>query len=262
MTPYIRQQPFQDIEQYPPHLLHILDDCIHIPVTYKKIWDDDFAAKGWKVNATIGDPAIIASTCETGLKINTSVFVHDILDHFLSGFGVSGHRSEAMALIQLSKRTGSDPAPDFEQIIKEDILNGSVNGEKLTAFLPENLCSLLPTLTTISDKEIISKLKDLLGEKKLIKILIEHFFSMGKTGEKHAANSWKKLGLNINKQTELGLALQNLLEKMDALVEKKTSKIMEGFIKINNEHTENMSPLDGHCTLEITEPAGLVFFAT
>jgi len=61
------------------------------------------------VNATIGDPEIIASTRETGQRINTSAFVHDILDHFLSGFGVSGHRSEAMTLIQLSKRTGSDP---------------------------------------------------------------------------------------------------------------------------------------------------------
>ena len=61
------------------------------------------------MNATIGDPEIIASTRETGQRINTSAFVHDILDHFLSGFGVSGHRSEAMTLIQLSKRTGSDP---------------------------------------------------------------------------------------------------------------------------------------------------------
>jgi len=59
------------------------------------------------------------------------VFIHDILDHFLSGFGVSGHRSEAMALIQLSKRTGSD----YEQLVTEDILNGRVNGEVLQSLL-------------------------------------------------------------------------------------------------------------------------------
>ncbi len=93
-----------DVEQYPQNLMLIHDDCVQIQVTYKKVWDDEFGARGWKLNATIGDPEIIASTRETGQKISTSAFIHDILDHFLSGFGVSGHGSEAMALIQLSKR--------------------------------------------------------------------------------------------------------------------------------------------------------------
>jgi len=110
------QESFCSVEQYPQNLLRTDDDGVQVPVTYKKVWDDGFGARGWKVNATIGDPEIIASTRETGQRINTSVFIHDILDHFLSGFGVSGHRSEAMALIQLSKRTGSDPRPDYEQL--------------------------------------------------------------------------------------------------------------------------------------------------
>jgi hypothetical protein len=121
------QGSFHSVAQYPNNLLRIGDNSVQVPVTYKKVWDDGFGARGWKVNATIGDPEIIASTRETGQRINTSVFIHDILDHFLSGFGVSGHRSEAMALIQLSRRTGSDPRPDYEQLVREDILNGRVN---------------------------------------------------------------------------------------------------------------------------------------
>ena len=122
------QDGYRNIMEYPKNLLQTDYGSVQVPVTYKKVWDDGFGARGWKVDATIGDPAIIASTRETGLRINTSVFIHDILDHFLSGFGVSGHRSEAMALIQLSKRTGSDPGSDYEQLGREDILNGIVNG--------------------------------------------------------------------------------------------------------------------------------------
>jgi hypothetical protein len=110
-----RKKSFYDVTQFPPELLQAVDGDVQVPVTYKKIWDDGFGARGWKLDATIGDPEIIASTRETGQRINTSVFIHDILDHFLSDFGVSGQRREAMALIQLSKRTGSDPVSDYEQ---------------------------------------------------------------------------------------------------------------------------------------------------
>ena len=130
MVSQLEQKSFYDVAQYPSALLQITDTSVRVPVTYKQLWDDGFGARGWKINATISDPEIIASTRETGQNINTSVFIHDILDHFLSGFGVSGHRSEAMALIQLSNRTGSSPAPDYEQMVREDILNGRVNGEK------------------------------------------------------------------------------------------------------------------------------------
>ena len=77
------QGSFRSIKQYPQNLLRIGDGSVQVPVTYKKVWDDGFGARGWKVNATIGDPAIIASTRETGLRINTSVFIHDILDHYM-----------------------------------------------------------------------------------------------------------------------------------------------------------------------------------
>ncbi|WP_410352766.1 hypothetical protein [Thiohalophilus sp.] len=132
----LAQGAFLDVAQYPPDLLQIRDEGAQVRVTYKKEWDDGFGARGWKLNATIGDPVIIASTRETGQRIPTSVFVHDILDHFLSGFGVSGHRSEAMALRQLYRRTGSDPRPDYRQLVKEDLFYGMVNGEKLKTFLP------------------------------------------------------------------------------------------------------------------------------
>ena len=227
---------FHNVAQYPSDQLQQVDGSVQVPVTYKKVWDDGFGARGWKINATIGDPQIIASTRETGQRINTSVFIHDILDHFLSGFGVSGHRSEAMALIQLSKRTGSNPRSDYEQLTREDILNGIVNGEKFKDFLPTNLISMIPDNSGMTDKEMIGYLKEKIGEKHLIKYLVDNFFTLGAAGESHAAESWKSLGLDIHKPTKIGRALQTLLEVIDLKVEGLGVEKLRGFIRINNSH--------------------------
>ena len=224
-----------NLADYPKEFLRILTNAVSIPVTYKKSWDDGFGARGWKLDVTIGDPVIIASTRETGEQINTSVFVHDILDHLLSGFAVSGHRSEAMALIQLSKRTKSNPKPDYEQMIKEDILHGRVNGETLMSFLPDKLKCLLPLASDMTDKEIMTFLKDHVGEQNLISILVEHFFSLGESGDAHATNSWQSSGLNPNKKRETGLALQSIFEIMDATTEKENIDMLKGAIQITDQ---------------------------
>ena len=56
------QGAFRNIREYPQNLLRMGDGSVQVPVTYKKVWDDGFGARGWKVDATIGDPEIIAST--------------------------------------------------------------------------------------------------------------------------------------------------------------------------------------------------------
>ena len=226
----------KDVTRYPDKFLQIDQDEIRIPVTYKKTWDDGFGARGWKVDVTIGDPQIIASTRETGQKINTSVFVHDILDHFLSGFGVSGHRSEAMALIQLSRRTGSNPRSDYKQIIEEDILQGRVNGETMRSFLPSSLTELLPDNANMTDKEIIAFLKDKSGADAISHTLVDHFLTLGKAGENHAENNWIKLGLDHHKQKEIGDALQKLLIEIDSKAEQMNAEEIKGKIIIASHH--------------------------
>lgn len=226
---------FRDVNRYPSDILKQLDHGVVVFATYNKVWNDGFGARGWKLNATIGDPEIIASTRQTGQTINTSVFVHDILDHLLSGFGVSGHRSEAMALVQLAKRTGSDPRPDYMQMVNEDILNGRVNGEALTRFIPDGLLSILPAIESMTDKGVIAYLKDTIGVAVLIEALVEHFFTLGKQGEDHAVKSWQKLGLNPDKATNTGLALQALLEKVDIHAENLGIDKMDASIVLSKE---------------------------
>ncbi len=226
---------FRDVNRYTADILKQLDDGILLFATYKKVWKDGFGARGWKLNATIGDPEIIASTRQTGQRVNTSVFVHDILDHLLSGFGVSGHRSEAMALRQLSKRTGSDPRPDYKQMVIEDILNGRVNGEDLARFLPHGMLAMLPVDEELTDKEVVAYLNNAMGVDALVAALVDHFFTLGKQGEAHAVKSWAKLGLNPDKATNMGLALQALLEKVDTEAEHSSVDSINASIVINNE---------------------------
>ena len=83
---------------------------VRVPCLYRRTWQDGFGARGWKLAGTANDPEVIASTAATGERIPTSVFVHDILDHFLCGLGPSGHRNEAVALLAAggAHRRGSD----------------------------------------------------------------------------------------------------------------------------------------------------------
>lgn len=211
---------FRDVNLYPADVLKRHEQGVEVFVTYQKAWDDGFGARGWKINAAIGDPQIIASTRQTGERINTSVFVHDILDHFISGFGISGHRSEAMALVQLARRTGSDPRPDFEQLVHEDLMHGRVNGETLRSFLPDSLLALLPPGKDHSDRAMIVHLQSILGEQRLVEALVDHFFTLGNGGSLHARLSWSRLGLAADNAKKTGLALQSLLEKVDTEAER------------------------------------------
>lgn len=226
---------FHDVEKYPRELIGRGEGEVRLPLVYKKSWDDGFGVRGWKLVATIGDPEIIASTRETGEKINTSVLVHDMLDHFISGFGVSGHRSEAMALAQLSKRTGSDPRPDYKQMIKEDVMQGRVNGETMKTFLPDDMLSIIPDDHTLSGKEMIRYIKNIVGEKRLNERLLKYFMDLGESGNQHAVKSWRKLGLDPDMRTKLGLGLQRLLDIVDRYVQDSGCEYAEANVVINNE---------------------------
>lgn len=187
---------------------------VRIPFSYQREWQDGFGARGWKLDCTIGDAAVIAATAESGACIRTSVFVHDILDHFLCGLPMSGHRNEAVAVLQLSSRTAADPHPDFCQMVDEDLMLGQVNGETLRQFLPDDLLALLPRELS-KGNAIIAQLVEHLGREPLRLRLVEWFFEVGQQGAESAEKHYRATGLDYSKRSELGLALQELLQQMD-----------------------------------------------
>jgi hypothetical protein len=216
---------------------------VRVPCLYRRTWQDGFGARGWKLASTAKDPEVIASTAATGERIPTSVFVHDILDHFLCGLGPSGHRNEAVALLQLAARTGADPTPDFAQMVDEDLLQGRVLGETFQQFLPQELTKTLPA--GIRDgKSIVERLQEQLGPEVLRERLIAWFFELGKAGSSEARKHYASHGLDLGRRGPLGVALQRLLERADNRVRDTNLATAAGEIWITPRQ----------CRIEMREP--------
>ena len=188
-----------------------------VPVSYRREWQDGFGARGWKLDVAIGEPNVIAATAEHGMRVPTSVLVHDILDHHLCGFGIGGHRNEAMALMQLASRTGADPRVDFRQIVDEDLMQGRCHGEPWFSFLPADLAARLPGHMT-DGKSIIGILRAALGAEALRERLVAHFVTIGQSVQSLVEARWRRMGLDYRLRGPMGLALQELLTRIDALV--------------------------------------------
>ena len=216
---------------------------VQIPVTYMSSWNDGFGARGWKLDCSIGEPSVIAATAEAGQRIPTSVLVHDILDHHLCGVDIGGHRNEAVALIQLQKRTGSDPLPDFTQIINEDLMHGRVNGESLHSFLPKDLSQLL-TNDIENDKQAIAVLREKLGEDKLRERLLQQFVDIGHEAEQSAQQAFEKHGLDYSKRRQIGLCLQSVLREADQLLREGNAEQAHAQFWIDHQH----------CGVDILQP--------
>ena len=186
-----------------------------IPVTYRDEWQDGFGARGWKLDTAMADSTVIASTAYTGENVPTSVLIHDILDHLLCGFGFSGHRNEAMAIIQLASRTGADAKISFCPMV-EEVMRGLILGESIEAFLPDMLKQHLPD-EPLSNEERMSYLSHRLGKQRLRSLLLDHFQMIGEKGIGPAKAHWHRAKLDYDRRAAIGLCLQELLIQADAM---------------------------------------------
>ncbi len=226
---------FRDVYAYPAAHLSLTLEGVRVPVSYRNTWCDGFGARGWKLDVSRSDPAIIASTRVTGERIPTSVLVHDLLDHLLSGFDASGHRAEAMALVQLGERTGSDIRGDYLQMVREDVRHGHVNREPLSAFLPAALLTDVPADKQADGRGLMQALQAQLGEVELERRLVRHFFTLGECGKRHAQDSWRLLGLKTSRRTLIGLTLQRVLSAVDRRVEERGVEQLQAVFIVGNE---------------------------
>lgn len=213
------------------------EPCITVPIIYHHEWADGYGARGWKLEAAIDDPEVIAATSETGLCIPTSVLIHDILDHHLCGLPLSGHRNEAIALHQLSLRTSSDPLPDLIQMVDEDLMYGRVIGESMRAFLPEHLRARLPGGLS-DDKEIVEHLIHNLGWERLHQALTQHMLDIGRDGASEARKYYQSSGLDYARRSSLGLALQTLLARIDTMAMSADWEQAQGVFSLTNDRCE------------------------
>jgi hypothetical protein len=214
---------------------------VSVPATYHDTWNDGFAARGWKLDCSLNEPSVIASTSETGSCLSTSVLVHDILDHYLCGVGIGGHKNEAIALHQLAIRTGSDPLPDIRQIITEDLLQGCVEHDTMRSFLPRSLLSLVPH-DEYTDYDIISSLRNRLPHEQLFHELELHFLRIGRENSSSARRRFEESCLSYEKRKPLGVAIQSLLIAFDKCLATQSVGCAHGLFCLTNDH----------CTLRVT----------
>lgn len=226
----------RDVSACGPDVLEKVEGEVRVPVSYCREWQDGLGARGWKLDATRDDPEIIASTRETGTRIPTSVFVHDLFDHLLCGFAVSGHRAEAMALSQLADRTGTDIAPDYAQMVREDLRSGRLIGEgdSLRAFVGEALVSEVSPVPE-DDRALARALRERLGEEDFESVLVERFFVLGRQGDAHARASWQSLGFAWAQRAPMALALQRAFAALDACVDALAVERGRGAVYLSGE---------------------------
>ncbi|MHB8697699.1 MAG: hypothetical protein ACYC9J_06630 [Sulfuricaulis sp.] len=183
-------------------------------MTFRSEWPDGFGARGWKLDAAIRDHQVIASTSYSGEKIPTSVLVHDVLDHYISGFGFSGHRNEAMATAQLGLRTGTEIRSSYALMV-EEVMRGEVEGERLDTFLPLSLKAYLPTEGLATGQQM-RHLADKLGINELRSTLLSHFYEIGLAGVPRAIAAWHRHGLDYDRRAIIGICLQGLLVRAES----------------------------------------------
>ncbi|HKJ71609.1 MAG TPA: hypothetical protein VKA55_07655 [Gammaproteobacteria bacterium] len=203
-----------------------------VAVRYAATWADGFGARGWKLEAALAEAEVIAATPYPGERIPTSVFVHDILDHHVSGFALSGHRAEAKALVQLAVRTGSDPTPDYQQMVDEDLMSGDCHGEALDDFLPPVLAERLPAHG--SARERMLGLRRALGDGLVRATLTARFLELGWAGMAEARSAWRATGLDFERRAEMGLALQRLFQRLDDRVRGQGWQTAAGELLLGN----------------------------
>lgn len=228
---------------------------VRVSVRYADTWEDGFGARGWKLDLPNLGSDIIAATPYTGDLIPTSVFVHDIVDHLLCGFSLTGYIDEAAALIQLSLRTGSDPLSDYQQMIDEDLLPGLCQHDDWIDLLPESLARQAKDSTRPGAG--LEELRRRLGDGVLRALLLSGFVREGWQRVDVGRAHWEGLGLRYGERGKTALALQELFEQMDATVLERRWEHAAGQFVIHREEVAfqflEPAPSDHH-SVSISPP--------
>lgn len=208
-----------------------------VPTLYAEQWDDGFGARGWKLDFPDLGADVIAATPYTGERVPTSVFVHDLVDHHLCGFRLSGYLDEAGALVQLAERTGSNPVADFQQIIDEDLLSGLAAGPDWKDLLPASLVAEIDPRA--DSKAALGDLRRKFGDGLLRALFTAGFVQQGWRRRDSARAAWTAQGLDHAARPRIALALQELFEWMDAQVQAHAWPRARGAFSITSHAVEH-----------------------
>jgi len=208
---------------------------VQFDLTYQSEWQDGFGAQGWKLDVAMKDPQVIACTTYTGEKSLTSVLVHDILDHLVSGFWLSGYENEARATAMHGIRNGIEVRSSYEWMANE-ILSSKPICDNLTDYLPARISKEITAFNT--NDEAVEFLFDNYGIAQVSNFIVEVFFRIGLSGVPIALARWQQQDLAFDRMHAIGLCLQSLLvDAQDAIANWNAEKASAS-IYLNNDACE------------------------
>ena len=232
-----------------------VSDRHEFPLVYRTEWQDGYGAQGWKLDVAVNDREVIACTSYTGQKSQTSVLVHDLLDHLVSGFWLSGYRNEARATAMHGLRNGIEVRSSYESMI-EDILRSRNLGEPFQYFFPSKLVDGIPQ-SVVTDEGKFDFLLKQLGPDELRIMLLQGFLMQGISGIPLAHQQWKKQNLLFERMNAIGRCLQRLQERGESLLSELGTDVARGSFQIGNENCKLMLELgQGHARKEFSDFVG------
>lgn len=214
---------------------------LEFPVIYRTEWQDGYGAQGWKLDVSVNDREVIACTSYTGQKSQTSVLIHDLLDHLVSGFWLSGYSNEARATAMHGLRNGMEVRSSYERMI-EDILKSRNLGEPFQRFLPSKVVDGIPQ-NCVTDAEKLDFLLEQRSPDKLRTMLLQGFLMLGIGGIPLAYEQWKKQNLLFERMNAIGRCLQRLQERGESLLAEASANIATGSFQVGNEACKLMLEL-------------------
>ena len=206
---------------------------LEFPLLYRSEWQDGYGAQGWKLDVAVKDRQVIACTSYTGQKSQTSVLIHDLLDHLVSGFWLSGYRNEARATAMHGLRNGIEVRSSYEHMI-EDILRSKNLDEPFHDFLPSRLTEEIPE-NCVTDVEKFDFLLERLGAEELRSLLLQGFLRVVIGGIPLAYEQWKKQHLLFEEMNAIGRCLQRLQVRGESLIAETGVDRAAGSFQIGNE---------------------------
>ena len=186
-----------------------------------------------------GFPTFPSSTA-IGPASPTSVPIHDVLDHWVCGFGWRTYSDEAKATVMHGLRNGIDVRKSFE-LLAEDLIADQNPLEPIELF---NLYrGLLLGGALNPSREAFNRVICQMGHEKAIASTSMSLHRIGLEGIHEAQRQWQKLGLNLSLMGHIGLALQELLKEAESIIVANKHDFIDATLGIQI----------SNCTIEVAE---------
>lgn len=214
-----------------------------IALIYKDSWPDCFGAGGWRIRDIDGRFRTFPSHAALGTASPTAVPVHDLLDHWVCGFGWRTYSDEAKATVMHGLRNGIGIRRSLE-MLAEDFVADPQPSERIDFFLSPKRSERPAEDGTCGHRDAVIQAIRTMGRQNVVAATARGLHRMGLSGVTEAQIRWDEAGLDFSLMGHLGHALQRLLEEAEREVAAETIEpidttveVLPGICRLSAAHT-------------------------